>query len=46
MLIGVDAPDNVARYYVLTRQGNPSASNLTYKGLVGKGYNWRIHAVL
>lgn len=45
-IIGIDAPDNLARYYVLTRQARPSATNLSLKGRAGTGVSWRLHATL
>ncbi len=45
-IIGVNATDNVARSYVLVRQAQPSAANLTGRGLVLGRYGWKLHAVL
>ena len=45
-IIAVNATDNLARSYVLARQAQPSAVNLTGKGLVLGRYSWKLHAVL
>jgi hypothetical protein len=45
-ILGIDAPGNLARYYVLTGQANPSAGNLSSKGRAGTAFSWRLHATL
>lgn len=45
-LIYVDAKHNLARWYTVSRQFTPKSSNVVRRGLVGRGAEWRLHAVL
>lgn len=44
-IVAVDSVHNQARWYTLAGQYKPSGVNLVRHPLVGRGANWRLHAV-